>query len=175
MLHAFEAVEGRVRLKRDAAYLRIQLLQASRRTDEGAAGAEPGHKVRQPPLGLLENLRTRRLVVGAPVCRVIVLVRVEVEIAVLGGHGAHAPDGSVRTLHRVRVNNPCAVGPQNPLALFAHVRGHTKLEAISPSRADHRVSNACVAGSGIDQNLIFGHQPGVLGFADDVQGRAVLH
>src|SRR5215216_3280598 len=46
VLHAFEAVEGRVRLEGDDLYLGVVLLEALRRADEGAARAKASDEVR---------------------------------------------------------------------------------------------------------------------------------
>src|SRR5918999_4930657 len=45
VLHAFEAVKRRVRLERNDFYVGVVLLEASCRTDEGAAGAETRDEV----------------------------------------------------------------------------------------------------------------------------------
>src|ERR671911_2657045 len=78
VLHPFEAVEGRVGFEGDSLNCRVVLLETRRRTDEGAARAEPGDEVRDLAVRLLPNLRRRRFIVRARVGGVGVLVRIEV-------------------------------------------------------------------------------------------------
>jgi hypothetical protein len=78
VLEPLQAVERRVRLDRDQRDVRHLFTQTPARADERAAGAEAGDEVREPALGLLQNLRSRRREVRAPVRRVAVLIRIEV-------------------------------------------------------------------------------------------------
>src|SRR5215210_5498234 len=111
VLHAFEAVEGRVRLEGDDLYLGVVLLEARRRADEGTARAQARYEVRDLAACLLPDLRRRRIVVRARVGRVGVLVRVEVSLRVLGVEPPRLPDGPVRAFAGIRQDELHAVGP----------------------------------------------------------------
>src|SRR5262249_59814060 len=60
----------------------VVLFQAAARAREGSAGADADDEMGETTTGLLENLRRRRLVVGAPVVVVAVLVAEEVAVGV---------------------------------------------------------------------------------------------
>src|SRR5262249_55143992 len=63
---------------RDHADSRIVLLQASAEARHGAARSNAGYDVGEPAAGLLEDLLGSRLVVGAPVILVAVLIAEEI-------------------------------------------------------------------------------------------------
>src|SRR5947208_4414335 len=127
-------MEWRIGLEGDAADVALQLFQAPSGADERAAGAESGHKMRNTAARLLEDLGRGGFVMRLPVRRVVVLVRVEVEVGIFGRDLAHAPDGAVGAFHRVAVYDLRAVGRHDALALTAHVRGHVTPGAIAPRR-----------------------------------------
>src|SRR5919107_3523686 len=110
VLHAFEAVEGRVGFEGDGLYCWVVLLETRRRTDEGAARAEPGDEVRDLAVRLLPDLRRRRFIVRARVGGVGVLVRIEVAFGVLCVEPPRLTDGPVRAVVRVGKDEVDAVG-----------------------------------------------------------------
>src|SRR5579885_3874292 len=112
-------MESGIGLERYTSDPRIQLLQPSRGSDKGSAGPQPRHKVRDAACRLLENLRCGSLVVRLPVGGIVVLVRVVIEVRIFLGKRAHAPDGAVRSLPGVRVDNFGALGFENSLSPHA--------------------------------------------------------
>src|ERR687895_614579 len=110
VLHAFKAVESRVGFEGNGLYCWVVLLETRRRTDEGAARAEPGDEVRDLAVRLLPDLRRRRFVVRARVGGVGVLVRIEVAFGVLCVEPPRLTDGPVRAVVRVGKDEVDAVG-----------------------------------------------------------------
>src|SRR5215218_3299001 len=129
--HAFEAVESRVGFEGDDLYPRVVLLETRRRTDEGAASAEPGDEVRDLASRLLPDLGRRRLVVRARVGRVGVLVRIEVALGVLGVEPPRLTDGPVRAIAGVGKDEVHAVSAQDLLSLLAGVLRHAELHPVA--------------------------------------------
>src|SRR5829696_2031594 len=118
VLHAFEAVESRVGFEGNGLYCWVVLLETRRRTDEGAARAEPGDEVRDLAVRLLPDLRRRRFIVRARVGGVGVLVRIEVAFGVLSVEPPRLTDGPVRAVVRVSKEEVDAVGAQDLLSLI---------------------------------------------------------
>src|ERR687897_1000496 len=110
VLHAFEAVESRVGFEGNGLYCWVVLLETRRRTDEGAARAEPGDEVRDLAVRLLPDLRRRRFIVRERVGWVGVLVRIEVAFGVLCVEPPRLTDGPVRAVVRVGKDEVDAVG-----------------------------------------------------------------
>ena len=76
--------------------------------------------MRQAPARLLVDLRARRLEVRAPVRRIGVLVRVEVELRPRGAERrARLADRAVGTFERIGENELGAVGRENRAAFAA--------------------------------------------------------
>src|SRR5258706_10592171 len=84
VLQTLEAVKRRIGLKRYDLDVRIELLKPAAGSHEGAARSQPGNEVSNSSRGLLPNLDGRGVIVRLPVCRVVVLICVEVEIRILG-------------------------------------------------------------------------------------------
>src|SRR5918997_734457 len=124
VLHAFEAVESRVGFEGDGLYCWVVLLETRRRTDEGAARAEPGDEVRDLAVRLLPDLRRRRFIMRARVGGVGVLVRIEVAFGVLCVEPPRLTDGPVRAVVRIGKDEVDAVGAQDLLPLFTGILRH---------------------------------------------------
>src|SRR5205807_4868178 len=102
----------------DHANTGIGLVEPPPRAHHRSGRAEPGDEVGDAPVGLLEDLHPRRIVVGLPVRRVVVLIRLEVP---LGRGRQHLPghaDGAVAALQRVREHDPGSVRGDDALALL---------------------------------------------------------
>ena len=121
------------------------LLQATRRSDKGPGGAEPGHEVRDPAVRLLEDLHRRPFVVRARIRGIRVLIRIEVIVRIRRHDFAHHADGAIRALARIAVQDLGAIGGHESLALGAYVAWHHKLHAVALGRPDQRIRDARVA------------------------------
>jgi hypothetical protein len=123
---------------------------------------------------LLDDLRSGRVVVRAPVAFVVVLIRVEVAVGLGSLHPARLADRAVSTLERIGQHQPGAERPQNHLAFGARVVRQAQLHAISPGRADHRVRDASVAGSRVENGAIRRQRARRLAVEDHAGRRAIL-
>src|SRR5271155_3941771 len=105
------------------------LLQTACRSHEGSAGAKSGDEVGDLSLGLTPYLRRGRLVVGAPVGVVAVLVGVVKLITKFGCHFTGLADRPVGAVGGVRGNDLGAVSGENLLALGRDVGRHAEGDA----------------------------------------------
>src|SRR3712207_3581136 len=174
VLHAFDAVKRRVRLKRDKRYLRVVLLQASGGADESAAGAEARDEVRDLAVRLLPDLRRRRLVVRPGIGRIRVLVRVEVLLRLLGVEPPGLPDGPVGALAGVGQDEVNPVGAQDLLALLARVLRHAQPHPVAQSGPDPGVGDSRVPARRIENSLLRRQSAAPLAVPDHPQRRTVL-
>src|SRR5215212_9844086 len=154
VLHAFEAVEGRVGFEGDSLNCRVVLLETGRRTDEGAARAKPGDEVRELAVRLLPDLRRRRFVVRARVGGVGVLVRIKVAFGVLGVEPPRLTNGPIRALVRVGQDEVNAVGTQDLLPLLAGVLRHTELHPVAERGPDPSVRYPRVSARRVEDSLL---------------------
>src|SRR5207253_9733405 len=88
ILHPFKAVEGRIGLYGDCAYVRIELFQAARRAYESARRAQSIDEVRDAPLGLLPYFRRGSAILREPVFGIVVLIRVKIFVRLALCHTA---------------------------------------------------------------------------------------
>ena len=77
------------RLDTDYAYLFVVLLQPLANAHKGTCSAHACNKVRDRPFGLHNDLAARRFIMSVYICRVVELVRHEIEVRLLG----HYPVG----------------------------------------------------------------------------------
>src|SRR5829696_5306099 len=154
VLHAFEAVEGRVGFEGDSLNYRVVLLETGRRTNEGAARAKPGDEVRELAVRLLPDLRRRRFVVRARVGGVGVLVRIEVAFGVLSVEPPRLTNGPIRALVRVGQDEVDAVGTQDLLPLLAGVLRHTELHPVAERGPDPSVRYPRVSARRVEDCLL---------------------
>ena len=174
VLQPFEAVERVLRLDGNGPDGCVVLLQPPRRANKRPGRAEPGHKVCDATVGLLQDLHRGALVMRARVRGIGVLVGIEVLVGTRGYHVAHHPDGAVGPFARVAVHDAGAVSGHEGLALCTHVARHHKLHAVALGRADQRVSDAGVAGGRIDDGLVTGQRSTPLAVFDHRQRRPVF-
>src|SRR5918997_2901726 len=174
MLHAFQAVECRVRFEGDDLYLGVVLFETGRRTDEGTARAEPCDEVCHLAVRLLPDLGRRRFVVRARVGGVGVLVRIEVALGVLGVELPRLTDGPVRALVRVGQNKVHAVGAQDLLPLFTGILRHAELHLVAERGADPGVRYPRVSARRIEDSLLWRQRARLLTVPDHPQGWPVL-
>src|SRR5215210_2782561 len=174
VLHAFEAVEGRVGFEGDSLNCRVVLLETRRRTDEGAARAKPCNEVCDLAVRLLPDLRRRRFVVRARIGRVGVLVRIEVAFGVFGVEPPRLTDGPVRALVRVGQHEVDAVGPQDLLSLLAGILRHTEFHPVAERGAEPGVRYPRVSARRVEDSLLRRQRAPLLTVPDHPQGRTVL-
>src|SRR5215218_6003404 len=174
VLHAFEAVEGRVGFEGDGLYGRVVLLETRRRTDEGAARAKPCNEVCDLAVRLLPDLGRRRLVVRARIGRIGVLVRIEVAFWILGVEPPRLTDGPVRTLVRIGQHEVDAVGAQDLLSLLAGILRHTKFHLVAERGADPSVRYPRVSARRVENSLLRPQRARLLTVPDHPQRRPVL-
>ena len=136
MLQAFEAVERVLRLDSDRLDRSVVLLEPARRADEGPGGAEPRDEMCDPSGRLLEDLDSGAFVVRTRICRVRVLVGIEVALGVQGHDVPHHPNRTIGPFAGVAVDDLGSVRGDQGLALGADVGGHHELDAIALGRAD---------------------------------------
>ena len=98
VLEAFESVEAGCRLHGDELYVGRILAQAATDAHEGAGGAESGDEVSDAAAGLVPDLDAGSFVMGQPVGRIVVLIRVEVLLRVLPVLFAAGANGAVGAL-----------------------------------------------------------------------------
>ena len=169
-------MERTFRLKGNQSNRRIELPQPAARADEGAARPETGDEMRQPSARLLDDLGARRIVVRAPVRVVVVLIRIEILIGILGIQTPRLADGAVRAaFERVCQDELCAECAQRQLALRARVLRHAQLHWIPARRADHRVRDARIARRRVEDRPPGRQFPGGFAFENHPRGRAVFH
>src|SRR5262245_34248432 len=146
-------MKGRRRLKRDQLDRRVELLQPSRGPDEGAARPQSGDEVRQRAGRLLDDLRSSRVVMGAPVPVVVVLVRIEVLVRTFRVEAPRFANGPIGTLERARQNELGPKGAEDELTLMTGVLGNAQLDLVTLGRADHGVRDAGISGCRIQDRL----------------------
>src|SRR5262249_61374960 len=101
----------------------VWLLQAAAGAGEGSAGADPDDEMGETTTGLLEDLRRRRLVVGAPVVVVAVLVAEEVAVGVGLPPPTDLAQGFVVAELRIGEHQARPVGEKPFLAFGAGIGG----------------------------------------------------
>ena len=175
VLQAFEAVERRVRLHRDATNRWVQLLEPARRSHERAAGPKTGDEVRHLALGLLPDLVRRRAVVRLPVGIVRVLIRVEVLVRLGGCAGAGFADGPVRSVGGVGPDDLGSVGREDPLALRRDVRWHAERHRKSHGGPEHRVGDPGISAGRVEQAVSVLEESASLRVGDDGRSCTILH
>ena len=89
--------------------------------------------MRQPAVGLVDDLRAGALEVRLPVGRIVVLIGVEIAVRILHVDLADHADGAVGALVRVAVNRLRAVRFEDALALL---RWHCREAPVSPYSRD---------------------------------------
>src|SRR5215213_7025018 len=174
VLHALEAVEGRIGFEGDGLHPRVVLLETRRRTDEGAARAEPGDEVRDLAVRLLPDLGCRRLVVRPRVGRVGVLVGIEVALGILGVEPPRLADGPVRAIPRVGQDDLHTVGAQDLLSLLAGVLRHTQLHPVAERGPDPGVRYPRVPARRVEDGLLGRQRARLLTVPDHPQRGPVL-
>ena len=152
VLRPFNPVKGRIWLKRNAANLRVQLLQPPGSSNKGPAGAKHGYEMRDAALCLLPNFIGSAQIMSTPIGIIRILVSVEIFLWLGGVKFARLANGAVRPVRRVGINNVGAVSAQNVLALGRNVLRHAQRDRETLSRSDHRVGNACISTGRIQQN-----------------------
>ncbi len=128
---------------------------------KGAGGAQAGHEVRHPAVGLAEDFRAGGVVVRAPVAVVVVLVGIKIAFGFVCHDLARQPDRAIAAFERIALDDRCAIGLRQGLALLRDVGRHHQPNGVALGRADHRIANAGIAAGGVDQDPIV-RQPAVL-------------
>src|SRR5215210_4327482 len=175
VLHAFEAVEGRVGFEGDNFYPRAVLLETRRRADESAARAKSRDEVRHLAIRLLPDLRRRRLIVRARVGRIGVLVRIEVALRVLGVEPPRLADGPVRAVAGVGQHEVDAVSLEDLLSRLAGVLRHAELYPIAERGPDPGVRYPSVPARRIQDSLLGRQSARLLPIPDHPQRGSVLY
>src|SRR5260370_19308346 len=153
VLPTLEAMEGRVGLQADALSSGIQLVEPSRGTHKGAAGTKSGDKVGNVVFGLLPNLERGGLIVRAPICRIAVLIGIEIPLRIAGVNLARPAYGSIGARVSGSQDDLGAVGRQNSLSLRAGVRGEAEHDGLSRRRSNHGVCEPRIAAHGVQNGL----------------------
>ena len=153
------------------------LLEVATGPADRPAGADPGHEVRDPAVGLRPDLRAGARVVGGRVLRVAVLVGLPgpgdllrqpgghrvVAVGVLGRDGTGADD-DLR-----------AVRPEHVDLLGAHLVRHDEHALVAAGVRDQREPDAGVAAGRLDDGAAGLQGAGPLGLFDHGQRDPVLH
>src|SRR6185436_12556464 len=108
-------------------------------TNECSAGSKPGDEVGETAPGLLDDLHAGGFVVGPPVRRVAVLIRVEVAVRFALVSTTGFADRAVAAFHRIGEDEIGTEDIEQLLALSRDVGGHTQHHAIPAGGTDHRV------------------------------------
>jgi hypothetical protein len=121
MLHAFERVVGAIGLHGAQPDIGAPFAQSSARAHKGAAGAERGDEVRDLARRLAPDFLACRLVVGAWVGGVVVLVRIEVAFGLALDQFADRMNREIDALARVGQDKLGAQGAQGVPPLNAGI------------------------------------------------------
>src|SRR5580765_4309122 len=167
-------MKRRRRLKRNQLDGRIEFPQTARCSHKRAARSQPRDKMRQRARGLLDDLRSGRIVVRAPVAVVVVLIGIEVLVGILRKQTPRLPNGAVGTLERARHDQIRAKGPKDELAFVAGILRHAQLDLVPLCRPDHRVRDPGVAGRRIENRLAMPELARGLTLRDHSRRRAIL-
>ena len=161
------------RLGRDDLDVRPRLAQEAAGPHQGAGRAQPRDEVRdRRQVG--EQLRTGRLVVGAGVGLVAVLVEHH-PVGVLGSDLLRRADRLVAAARRRRVAMTSAPQASEQLgALGGRVLGHDADQPVAALLGHHRQRDAGVARGRLEQGRTGVEQPVLLGLLDHGQRRTVL-
>src|SRR5438093_10104143 len=103
-------VKGRIRLKRNATNLRVQLFQPPGSSNKCPAGSKHGYEMRDAALCLLPNFIGSAQIMSTPIGIIRILVSVEIFLWLGGVKFARLANGAVRPVRRVGINNVGAVG-----------------------------------------------------------------
>ena len=156
--------------------LGVLLLEVAADAADRAAGAHAGHEVGDPAVGLLPDLRTGGLVVGARVVRVGVLVGLP-GAGLLGEPVADVVVG-VRVLGRDggRADHDLgAVGLEHVALVLADLVGAHEDALVALLLGHHRQADTGVAGGRLDDRAAGLEGAGRLRRLDHPGGDAVLH
>jgi hypothetical protein len=124
--------------------------------------------------GLLDDLDGGRLVVGAPVGGVAVLIGVEVAVRLALVEAACLANGPVASLHRIGQDQIRAIRIQQVLAFGGGIRGYAQGHAVPAGGTEHGVRNAGVAGGGIEEHPARLERPSALAVEDHRERGAIL-
>src|ERR1700678_2827332 len=105
--------------------------------------------MRDPALGLRQNLRRRAIIVGFPIRGIVVLIGVKIAFGIGTVNLLAKPDGTVGTLGLIAKNHLGIVGLQDVLAFDGDVFRQAELYFIAQIRADHGVGDARVPAGGV--------------------------
>ena len=152
------------------------VLQIPARAADGPAGADPGHEVGDPPVGLGPDLRAGRGVVRRGVLRVGVLVR----LPAAGQFGRHPARHAVvrigvRGRDRTRARNDVgAVGAQHAELVLGHLVRADENAFVAALGGDDGQPDSGVPRRRLDDRPARPELPGRLGRLDHAQGDPVL-
>src|ERR1700684_1605072 len=90
------------------------------------------------------------------------------------GKVAGQANGSVRAFAGIGVENVCAVGCKNLLALDRNVGGHAESDGKAFGGAQHGVGDAGVSAGGIEQDFSCSKLTAAAALGDDVGGGAIF-
>src|SRR5437588_4074694 len=153
VLPAFQAVEGRIGLQADAANFAIQFLQSPCRSDKSAAGAQPGHEMRNAARSLRPDFVRRSAVMRLPIRRIAVLVGVKIFVGLCRNNLVYLANRAVRALIARRDDQFRAIRLEDALALLRSAVRQAKLHGIPHRRANHGVGDTRVTAGGIKDGL----------------------
>src|SRR5579872_6041185 len=117
MFQAFESMETGGRLRGNAFYVRHVMTEAAGGPYESAAGAHAGDKVRKRAFGLLHQLNGGGFVVRFPISRIIILIRIEIQLGIFSVEALALADCAVGTLSRIGENHFGSVCLQHAFTL----------------------------------------------------------
>ena len=126
------------------------------------------------PVRLVQDLRPGRVEVGAPVERVVVLVRHEIDPRRRLLDPVRLADGAVRSLERWCENRFRAEGLDDLATFLVDVLRHHQLHLVALGGADQRVGDAGIPRGRVEDHLLHGQLAGSLGLLDHAQRRPVL-
>ncbi len=165
-----------VRLKRYTLYRRIDLLQPPCRSDKRSTCSQPGNEVGNHAIGILPDLRRSRLVVCTPVRIVVVLVRIEIALRIVGCQLACETLRLVGpSFQRIRQNQIRAEDAEQTPPLDAHVGRDHEPASVSAGRTDRGVCDSGVATGCIDQRPARSQQTALFSITNHCQGRTILY
>src|SRR5262249_52595625 len=174
VLQPFKTVKRRVRLERNDPDFGVQFLEPTPDSYKSAACAQSRDKMSYTAACLLPDFQGGTLVVSLPVCRIVVLIRVEVLVRVLGIQPSSLTDSPVGAFERRSKYKVGPVSSQNSLSFLAGILRQRESDFVALRSADPGVGDAGVPRRCVQDGLA-GHEcPSTLAVQDHVKRRPVL-
>src|SRR5262249_48068878 len=130
--------------------------------------------MRYSPAGLFPDFERGCLIMSAPVCRVVVLIGIEVLVGTLSVQPASLAYRSVRAFERRSEGELGSIRSQNSLSFFARVLRKSELDLVALRCPDPCISDSGVARRCVEDGLAWDKGSASLAVEDHVERGSVL-